>query len=50
MTLTGFRWVRPIAMIAALAVISSCGLPQVGPNKRQIYKGSVQQEGDAFIV
>jgi polysaccharide export outer membrane protein len=46
----GFRWARPIAMIAALAVVSSCGLPQVGPNKRQIYKGSVQQEGDAFIV
>jgi polysaccharide export outer membrane protein len=37
-------------MIAALAVMSSCGLPQVGPNKRQIYKGSVQKEGDAFIV
>tara|TARA_R110002012_G_scaffold277463_1_gene464672 strand:- start:1529 stop:2599 length:1071 start_codon:yes stop_codon:yes gene_type:complete len=25
-------------------------LPQVGPNKRQIYAGSVQQEGDAFVV
>lgn len=50
MTLTGIRWARPIAMIAALAVMSSCGLPQVGPNKRQIYKGSVQKEGDAFIV
>jgi len=49
-TLTGIRWARPIAMIAALAVMSSCGLPQVGPNKRQIYKGSVQKEGDAFIV
>ncbi|MEM6888004.1 MAG: polysaccharide biosynthesis/export family protein [Pseudomonadota bacterium] len=32
------------------AIVSSCGLPQVGPNKKQIYKGSVQQEGDAFIV
>ena len=50
MTLTGIRWARPIAMIAALTVMSSCGLPQVGPNKRQIYKGSVQQEGDAFVV
>lgn len=50
MIFNGFRWARPIAMIAALAVVSSCGLPQVGPNKRQIYKGSVQQEGDAFIV
>jgi len=36
--------------VAALAVITSCGLPQVGPNKRQIFKGSVQQEGDAFII
>lgn len=45
-----FRWARPIAAIAALAVISSCGLPQVGPNKRQIFAGSVQKEGDAFIV
>jgi len=44
------RWARPIAVLAALAVVSSCGLPQVGPNKRQIYSGSVQQQGDAFIV
>jgi polysaccharide biosynthesis/export protein len=44
------RWARPIALIAALAVVSSCGLPQVGPNKRQIYAGSVQKEGDAFVV
>lgn len=50
MTLKSFRWARPIAMIAALAVMSSCGLPQVGPNKRQIYRGSVQKQGDAFIV
>jgi polysaccharide export outer membrane protein len=49
-TFTGIRWARPIAMIAALAVMSSCGLPQVGPNKPQLYKGSVQKEGDAFIV
>lgn len=41
---------RPVAMVAALAVLSSCGLPQVGPSKRQIYAGSVQREGDAFVV
>ncbi|MGC1495904.1 MAG: polysaccharide biosynthesis/export family protein [Sulfitobacter sp.] len=45
-----FRWARPIAVLAALAVISSCGLPQVGPNKRQIFAGSVQNQGDAFVV
>ncbi len=44
------RWARPIATVAALAVVSSCGLPQVGPNKRQIFAGSVQKEGDAFVV
>ena len=45
-----FRWARPIALLAAMAVVSSCGLPQVGPNKRQIFAGSVQKEGDAFVV
>jgi len=33
-----------------VAIVSSCGLPRVGPNKREIYAGSVQREGDAFIV
>ncbi|WP_298842616.1 polysaccharide biosynthesis/export family protein [uncultured Roseobacter sp.] len=46
----GIRWAHPIAVVAALAVLSSCGLPKTGPNKKQIYSGSVQQEGDAFVV
>ncbi|MDC0736866.1 polysaccharide biosynthesis/export family protein [Cognatishimia sp. SS12] len=33
-----------------MAVVSSCGLPRPGPNKREIYAGSVQQQGDAFVV
>ena len=44
------RWAKPIAMLTALSIVASCGLPQVGPNKRQIYAGSVQKEGDAFVV
>lgn len=44
------RWVRPVAVLAILGVVSACGLPQVGPNKRQIFAGSVQKEGDAFVV
>jgi polysaccharide export outer membrane protein len=44
------RWARPTAAVAALAVLASCGLPHVGPNKRQIFAGSVQREGDAFVV
>jgi polysaccharide export outer membrane protein len=34
-----------------VSMISSCGiLPRVGPNKREIYAGSVQRQGDAFVV
>lgn len=44
------RWANPIAMLAVLSIVASCGLPQVGPNKRQIFAGSVQKEGDAFVV
>lgn len=39
-----------MAALAVLGTLASCGLPQVGPNKRQIFSGSVQREGDAFIV
>ncbi|WP_293575479.1 polysaccharide biosynthesis/export family protein [Phaeobacter sp.] len=45
-----FSWARPVALLTVMSVVASCGLPQVGPNKRQIYAGSVQQQGDAFIV
>ena len=44
------QWARPIAIFSAVAVLSSCGLPQVGPSKKQIFSGSVQQEGDAFVI
>jgi len=44
------RWARPVALLAAMVLAASCGLPKVGPNKRQIFAGSVQKEGDAFIV
>ncbi|MWD27998.1 polysaccharide export protein [Aquicoccus sp. SCR17] len=33
-----------------MALVASCGLPRVGPNKREIFAGSVQREGDAFVV
>ncbi len=44
------RWARPVALLAAVALAASCGLPKVGPNKRQIFAGSVQKQGDAFVV
>lgn len=44
------RWVKSVALLAAVSVLASCGLPRVGPNKREIFAGSVMREGDAFIV
>ncbi len=45
------RWARSIALVAIALMISSCGImPQVGPSKRQIYAGSVDRSGDAFVV
>ncbi|MCB6178734.1 polysaccharide export protein [Rhodobacter sp. Har01] len=41
---------RALALLAAVALVASCGLPRPGPTKREIYAGSVLKEGDAFIV
>ena len=45
------RWARPVAILTAISMVSSCTLlPRTGPTKRELYAGSVQQQGDAFIV
>ncbi len=44
------RWVKPVALGASMAFLTACGLPQVGPNKSQIFAGSVQKQGDAYVV
>jgi polysaccharide export outer membrane protein len=43
--------VRAIALCLVLTMVAACAtLPRSGPNKREIFAGSVLQEGDAFIV
>ncbi|RVV99508.1 polysaccharide export protein [Mesobaculum littorinae] len=44
------RWARSVALIALAASVAACGLPRSGPTKREIFAGSVQRQGDAFIV
>ncbi len=39
-----------LALALAVMAIGSCGLPRSGPNKSEIFAGSVLKEGDAFIV
>ncbi len=43
-------WGRRAALFGLAGTLAACGLPQLGPNKQQIFRGSVQKEGDAFIV
>lgn len=50
MKIKASRWARAAALLALVSFAASCGLPRVGPNKREIYSGSVQRQGDAFIV
>jgi polysaccharide export outer membrane protein len=47
------KFTRRTAVLGALASVTmaaGCGLPRPGPNKREIFAGSVLKEGDAFIV
>ncbi len=41
---------RTLALLGSVAIVASCGLPRSGPNKREVFAGSVQKDGDAFIV
>lgn len=44
------RWARSVALCALVALVAACGLPRTGPNKGEIFSGSVQRQGDAFVI
>ena len=44
------RAARIAVIFALVATLAACALPRSGPNKREIYSGSVQDKGDAFVV
>lgn len=46
----GPRATKQVAFFMVALLVASCGLPKSGPGKQQIYSGSVQRSGDAFIV
>jgi len=43
-------WVKRLALFTMAFSIAACGLPRVGPNKREIFASSVQRDGNAFII
>jgi len=47
----GNAWARNAALFACVVGLAACdALPRSGPNKSEIYAGSVQKDGDAFVV
>lgn len=44
------RWARSVALYSLVALVAACGLPRTGPNKGEIFSGSVQRQGDAFVI
>lgn len=47
----GNAWARNAALLACVVGLAACdALPRSGPNKSEIYAGSVQKNGDAFVV
>jgi len=49
-TFKASRGARVLALFVIAATVAGCGLPRSGPNKREIYAGSVERQGNAFIV
>ena len=41
---------KTVVLLLSVALVAACGLPRSGPNKREIYAGSVDRKGDAYIV
>ena len=41
------RW---IALSVCAIILAGCGLPRSGPTKNEIFAGSVEKHGDAFVV
>lgn len=45
------RGARTLALVVAVGSLTGCGLlPRSGPSKGEIFAGSVQRQGDAFVV
>jgi polysaccharide export outer membrane protein len=41
---------RRAALFLAVAALGACAVPRDGPTKREIFAGSIERKGDAFIV
>lgn len=51
MTSLASRGARFVALLVVVSLVAQCGLlPRSGPNRSELFAGSVQRQGDAFVV
>lgn len=50
MSMSVSKGARAAALCVVVGAVAACGLPRSGPNKNEIFAGSVLREGDAFVV
>ncbi|WP_424939684.1 polysaccharide biosynthesis/export family protein [Aliiroseovarius sp. S253] len=50
MTTRKSNWAKHLILATAVFALGACGLPRTGPTKQEIYAGSVQNNGNSFIV
>ncbi|SMY08719.1 polysaccharide biosynthesis/export family protein [Flavimaricola marinus] len=50
MTSLTVRLARGVTAVVAFSLVASCGLPRPGPNRAEIFSGSVMEQGDAFVL
>ncbi|MER5172783.1 polysaccharide biosynthesis/export family protein [Thioclava sp. GXIMD2076] len=50
MNTTISRATRVLVLSTLVFSVAACALPRSGPNKREIFAGSVMRQGDAFVV
>jgi len=44
------RVARAVALLLVTSTVAACGLPRTGPNKNEIFAGSVDRRGNSYIV
>ncbi|MDV7145747.1 polysaccharide biosynthesis/export family protein [Tropicimonas sp. TH_r6] len=44
------RWAKFLVLCLIASLVAACALPRAGPGKKEIYSGSVMEDGDAFVV
>ncbi|MCE6951709.1 polysaccharide biosynthesis/export family protein [Cereibacter sphaeroides] len=50
MNKSAVRGARALTLLVLISAVAACGLPRSGPSKREVFAGSVLNEGNAFVV